>query len=85
MEKQINQLKVLVRELLTSTATGLSHQLKLIDDIQRLGVSYHFETELAEALENIHARLHDGDLDLYNDSLRFRLLRQHGYNISSGM
>ncbi|KAL6205614.1 hypothetical protein ACLB2K_022871 [Fragaria x ananassa] len=84
MEKQINQLKVLVRELLTSTAAGLSHQLKFIDDIQRLGVSYHFETELAEALENIHSRLHDGDLDLYNDTLRFRLLRQHGYNISSG-
>ncbi|XP_004295781.1 PREDICTED: (-)-alpha-pinene synthase-like [Fragaria vesca subsp. vesca] len=81
MEKQINQLKVLVRELLTSTAAGLSHQLKFIDDIQRLGVSYHFETELAEALENIHSRLHDGDLDLYNDTLRFRLLRQHGYNI----
>ncbi|KAL6205615.1 hypothetical protein ACLB2K_022872 [Fragaria x ananassa] len=84
MEQQIAKLKVLVRELLTSTAAGLSHQLKFIDDIQRLGVSYHFETELAEALENIHARLHDGDLDLYNESLRFRLLRQHGYNISSG-
>ncbi|KAL6220688.1 hypothetical protein ACLB2K_008444 [Fragaria x ananassa] len=84
IEKQINQLKVLVRELFTSTASGLPHQLKLIDDIQRLGVSYHFETELAEALENIHVQLHDGDLDLYNDSLRFRLLRQHGYNISSG-
>ncbi|KAL6196427.1 hypothetical protein ACLB2K_032042 [Fragaria x ananassa] len=84
MEQQIAQLKVLVRELLTSTVAGLSHQLKLIDDIQRLGVSYHLETELAEALENIHSRLHGGDLDLYNESLRFCLLRQHGYNISSG-
>ncbi|XP_050370267.1 (-)-alpha-pinene synthase-like [Argentina anserina] len=85
VEEKIDQLKVMVRGLLTSTASGLSHQLKLIDDIQRLGVPYHFQTELGKALENIHAQLigHDSDLDLYYESLRFRLLRQHGYNISS--
>ncbi|XP_062001425.1 (-)-alpha-pinene synthase-like isoform X1 [Rosa rugosa] len=83
MQQQIDELKVLVKgEVFASY--DVSYQLKLIDEIQRLGVAYHFETEIDEALENIYVKYHDdGDVDLYNVSLRFRLLRQHGYNVSS--
>lgn len=67
-----------------------SQKLNLIDAIQRLGVSYHFETEIQEILEQLHKTLHDcdhgheDDDDLQTVALRFRLLRQHGYYISCG-
>jgi hypothetical protein len=69
-----------------------SQKLNLIDVIQRLSVSYHFENEIQEILQQLHkSTLHDShdhedddDDDLYTVALRFRLLRQHGYNISSG-
>ena len=64
-----------------------SQKLNLIDQIQRLGVAYHFETEIEKKLEEINEAsfelIRDGDL--YTVSLLFRLLRQHGYKISCGM
>jgi hypothetical protein len=89
MQKQVEELKVVVRrEVFTNAATGSSHQLKLIDAIQRLGVAYHFETEIEQALERAHTmyhEIHDDDGGaLYNVALRFRLLRRHGYNVSCG-
>ncbi|BBH01872.1 terpene synthase 21 [Prunus dulcis] len=84
---QVDELKEVVRrEVFTTSAGDLSHQLKLIDAIQRLGVAYHFETEIEEALERMHTTFHDHDSDddgdLYNVALCFRLLRQHGHNVS---
>ncbi|CAL8151359.1 unnamed protein product [Prunus armeniaca] len=84
---QVDELKEVVRrEVFTTSAGDLSHQLKLIDAIQRLGVAYHFEREIEEALERMHNTLHDHDSDddgdLYNVALCFRLLRQHGHNVS---
>ena len=68
-------------------------KLDLIDAIQRLGISYHFETEIDEILETIHKDRHvsglidDNNVDdhLHSISLQFRLLRQHGHKISCGM
>ncbi|KAL6283770.1 hypothetical protein ACE6H2_014699 [Prunus campanulata] len=84
---QVDELKEVVRrEVFTTSAGNLSHQLKLIDAIQRLGVAYHFEREIEEALEHMHTTFHDHDSDddgdLYNVALCFRLLRQHGHNVS---
>ena len=91
MQKQVEELKVVVRrEVFTNAASGSSHQLKLIDAIQRLGVAYHFETDIEQALERVKATYDQGihgdddDDDLYNVALRFRLLRRHGYNVSCG-
>lgn len=85
MQKQVEELKQVVRkEVFTDAADDFSHQLKLIDAIQRLGVAYHFETDIEQALERIHATYQDDDGDLYNVALRFRLLRRHGYNVSCG-
>ena len=50
-------------------------------------VAYNFEREIEEALEHIYATYNDNndvDDDLYNVSLRFRLLRQQGFKISCG-
>ncbi|KAI5333429.1 hypothetical protein L3X38_023560 [Prunus dulcis] len=92
-DKQVDELKEMVRRevfisLNAGGDDGFAHQLKLIDAIQRLGVAYHFEREFEEALERIHGAYHDhainddDDGDLYNVALGFRLLRQHGYNVS---
>ncbi|XP_011623138.1 (-)-alpha-terpineol synthase isoform X2 [Amborella trichopoda] len=60
--------------------------LELIDSIQRLGVGYHFEQDIKVALDTIYS---NADIqqswsdDLYATSLAFRLLRQHGYRMSS--
>lgn len=68
-----------------------SQKLYLIDAIQRLGVSYHFENDIEDILKEIyksHCESHVGDSDddeLYVISLKFRLLRQQGYKLSSGM
>ncbi|KAK8517267.1 hypothetical protein V6N12_032463 [Hibiscus sabdariffa] len=47
-----------------------NQKLPFIDAVQRLGVSYHFEKEIED------------DNDLYTTALRFRLLREHGSDVS---
>ena len=63
-------------------------QLELIDNLQRLGLSHHFEGEMKRILEGLYNNDQSGDMwrkeNLYATSLKFRLLRQHGYNISQG-
>lgn len=88
-EQQVEKLKKQVRTKL-DTANNPSQKLELIDSIQRLGLSYHFESEIDEILEQKKNpdHLHSGDGsynydDLHIVSLWFRLLRQRGYNISS--
>ncbi|XP_020416962.1 (-)-alpha-pinene synthase-like isoform X2 [Prunus persica] len=86
-QQEVDNLKEVVRrEVFTTSAGDFSHQLKLIDAIQRLGVAYHFESEIEDALERTHATFRDhafsDDGDLYNVALGFRLLRQHGYKVS---
>ncbi|PIA38403.1 hypothetical protein AQUCO_02800244v1 [Aquilegia coerulea] len=69
-------------------------ELDLIDKIQRLGVAYHFEDEIEYVIQqayndddythfmdqNVHSDKH---ADLCYVSLRFRLLRQAGYYVST--
>ncbi|XP_058220638.1 (-)-germacrene D synthase-like [Rhododendron vialii] len=95
MEMDINtkqnhqQLKENVRKQLVEAQGEYSQQLNLIDAIQRLGVAYHFETEIDQGLHQIYETYHqsghknvNNDEDLYITALSFRLLRQHGYSIS---
>ena len=75
MEEQV-QLKEVVRKMLVGGVDKPLEQMKLIDAIQRLGVSYHFESEIEAALQYIHVNNHvcngkDG-ADLYTVALRFR-------------
>ncbi|XP_068340125.1 (-)-germacrene D synthase-like [Pyrus communis] len=81
LEQHVQELKEEVRRMLTTSPENVSQKLNLIDDIQRLGVSYHFGNEIEESLQKIHKSSYDLD-DLYTAALRFRLLRQQGYNIS---
>ena len=87
-KQQIEELKEEVRkELKKASAVKSAELLKLIDSIQLLGVAYHFEREIEEALKDIfetYSRLVDDNEDLTTSSLRFRLLRQEGYHVPSG-
>ncbi|KAG2708368.1 hypothetical protein I3760_05G189100 [Carya illinoinensis] len=83
--EKVQRLKEKVQSLLMAPVDDISQKLELIDAIQRLGVSYHFESEIDTILQQIHNNDDDtGDSDdLYTVSVRFRLLRQQGYNTPS--
>ena len=86
-EQQLEDLKKEVRRELITAASKPSEQLKFIDAVQRLGVAYHFENEIEQALQSTYDNYHgiaDINDDLYDVALRFRLLRQQGFNISCG-
>ncbi|XP_050220084.1 alpha-copaene synthase-like [Mercurialis annua] len=82
-EQQHEGLRQEVRTLLiTNMKSEPSKLLGLIDAVQRLGVDYHFKSEIKEALQKIFDDDHEIK-DLYTVALRFRLLRQHGIKVSS--
>ncbi|XP_058219949.1 (-)-germacrene D synthase-like [Rhododendron vialii] len=89
MKRNHQQLKEKVRKQLVEAKGEPSQQLELIDAIQRLGVAYHFETEIEKILHHIYETDHqiaqknvNNDEDLYMTALSFRLLRQQGYPVS---
>ena len=88
MEKQTEELKEEIKMELVSTTKDEPEKLRLIDLIQRLGVCYHFENEINNILQQLHhitiTSEKNGDDNPYNMTLCFRLLRQQGYNVSSG-
>lgn len=92
MEK-FQSLKEAVRTMIRNEyekEENTSSALSLVDDLQRLGISYHFVNEIRDVLEKIYSnyfKSHDkwSKMDLNLTSLGFRLLRQHGYHIPQGM
>ncbi|KAG6577414.1 hypothetical protein SDJN03_24988, partial [Cucurbita argyrosperma subsp. sororia] len=87
VEEQAKQFKGEVKKMLISSNRNHFKILNLVDSIQRLNVSYHFENEIDQILEQIYANYReftniDSNDDLYTISLLFRLLRQQGYKIS---
>lgn len=60
-----------------------STKMKLVDEIQRLGVDHHFEEEIGILLDEFSDC--NSNEDLFNTALRFRLLRQNGLPTSSGL
>ncbi|KAK3122686.1 hypothetical protein QOZ80_8AG0616810 [Eleusine coracana subsp. coracana] len=70
--------------ILDSTAScDLIHKLELVDTLQRIGLDYHYKTEIHELLRHVYEDSDGGSDDLYVTSLRFYLLRKHGYTVSS--
>ncbi|KAF7822844.1 putative terpene synthase 2 [Senna tora] len=86
IQQRSQYLKEKVGRLLLEKADHPLEKLKLIDNLQRLGVSYHFESEIEEILEDIHTKHKNTSCfdakDVHTISLCFRLLRQQGYNAS---
>ncbi|GMP97995.1 hypothetical protein CsSME_00046042 [Camellia sinensis var. sinensis] len=78
--KGAEKLKEEVKRMLAEVVDPLGG-LEMIDDLQRLGVFYHFEDEIKRVLDNIRNDDKWNNEDLHSTALQFRLLRQHGYNI----
>ncbi|CAH8361071.1 unnamed protein product [Eruca vesicaria subsp. sativa] len=81
-------LKEKVRKMLDVETKSRLELLELIDDLQKLGVSYHFEVQINNILMDFHCQNGrsgwkcDKEEDLHATSLEFRLLRQHGFEVS---
>ncbi|KAK9155491.1 hypothetical protein Sjap_002971 [Stephania japonica] len=87
-EQEVEMMKEEVKKMLKEAKSEPLKQMNLVDSLQRLGLTYHFEQEIEEAMQELHN--HDINAfiktdDLYNTALYFRLLRQHGYNAPYGM
>ncbi|MBA0624885.1 hypothetical protein Godav_010163, partial [Gossypium davidsonii] len=83
-KERSRKLKEEVRMMLGNVVDPLE-KLELIDTLQRLGLSYHFEAEINNTLKNISSdRISTAAWkkeNLYATALEFRLLRQHGYKV----
>ncbi|KAK1556949.1 hypothetical protein Q3G72_015113 [Acer saccharum] len=82
--RQAKCMKEKVRAMIENVSDQTMDQLELIDTLQRLGVSYHFVTEIEKILEKVYINRNDVTWkkeNLYAVSLEFRVLRQHGYNV----
>ncbi|KAG6534755.1 hypothetical protein ZIOFF_008658 [Zingiber officinale] len=82
MVKRVEELKEQVRNHLFEETHDALQIMNLVDSIQLLGLDYHFEKEIALALRLIY-EADAKNYGLYEVSLRFRLLRQHGYYLSA--
>ncbi|KAJ4979349.1 hypothetical protein NE237_010129 [Protea cynaroides] len=82
------KLKEEVKHRFDDGAFGQVGLLELIDDIQRLGLGYHFEEDIKKALDTIvcmkgmETRTNES---LHATALQFMLLRQHGYEVNQGI
>ncbi|KAI4324235.1 hypothetical protein L6164_023789 [Bauhinia variegata] len=83
--QQRNELKEEVRTMLCTMKNPL-YQLELIDDLQRLGVAYHFKNEINNILNHVYKNVDSlmEEKNLYFTALKFRLLRENVYLISAG-
>ncbi|XP_019155652.1 PREDICTED: (-)-alpha-terpineol synthase-like [Ipomoea nil] len=85
-----DELKERVKNMLKNEEMGEVEKMEMIDELKRLGCSYHFEEEIMEALMDIYMKKKKSsnnykateEKDLYATALEFRVLRQNGFNIS---
>ncbi|XP_047339819.1 terpene synthase 10-like [Impatiens glandulifera] len=82
--KKAAKLKEEVKIMMLEKMETPFEKLEFIDTIERLGVSYHFDKEIESCLDAIYNETNWSNevVDLNETSLRFRLFRQHGYNVS---
>ncbi|KAH7845316.1 hypothetical protein Vadar_000581 [Vaccinium darrowii] len=91
--KEVEVLKEEVNDMLVVNDAGgyksAPEKMVLIDALERLGVSYLFEKEIEENLEDMFKNFEDYSHvfhdDLFMVSLHFRVFRQRGYNLSSSV
>ncbi|KAL1076101.1 hypothetical protein V6Z11_D10G006100 [Gossypium hirsutum] len=85
--RQVEVLKETVKDMLMASTTDPIRNIFLIYSLCRLGVSYHFETEveqqLAHRFDTLSQLIHNNNYDLHTIADMFQVFRFHGYNMSS--
>ena len=80
--RRVNKLKEEVRMMLDKKVDPVN-KLELINLLQKLGLSYHFEEDIKKLLKSIYDNISNNDTwdkeASYVVALKFRLLRQHLY------
>ena len=82
-KRQAQKLIVNVKDLFAEV--DKVEKLELIDKVKKLGLESHFDVEIKEALDIISSTKNKNPSPkeyLYTTALCFRLLRQHGYEVS---
>nr|GMD23008.1 terpene synthase 10-like [Ipomoea batatas] len=83
-----DELKEKVKDMLNNGETKEAKKIEMIDQLQKLDCSYHFEDEINAALMDIYTKKSSNNYksseekDLYSTALEFRVLRQNGFDIS---
>ncbi|QCD87890.1 isoprene synthase [Vigna unguiculata] len=76
-----------VRRMIKDESSDIWHKLELINDVKRLGLSYHYDKEISEALLwfQSSARFNATIVNrsLHETALCFRLLREYGYDVNA--
>nr|QBA83585.1 terpene synthase family protein [Chrysopogon zizanioides] len=85
MKERAQRKKEEVRQIILENfaSSNLVRKLELVDTLQRIGVDYHYKEEIDNLLHSIFDDKDGGSDNLYITSLRFYLLRKHGYGVSS--
>ncbi|KAK7257293.1 hypothetical protein RIF29_31162 [Crotalaria pallida] len=84
---QIETLKKEVSKMIVSANEKPLTKVDLIDSICRLGLQYHFESEIEQVLQQYHNNfVENGEItlegNLHTLALLFRLFRQEGFRVS---
>ena len=86
-ERMLGKLIGEVQGLLSNTADTWE-KLELLDNMEKLGLTYLFEHEIKKVLDTLVSNNNlmnlDGEKDLYNTALFFTVLRKHGFHVSQG-
>jgi hypothetical protein len=87
MKERAKSKKEQVRQIILETVatSNLVQKMELVDTLQRIGLDYHYKKEIDDLLCSVYDDKDGGSDNLYMTSLRFYLLRKHGYGVSSGM
>ncbi|KAK8548640.1 hypothetical protein V6N12_061549 [Hibiscus sabdariffa] len=86
---QVEGLKETVKDMVMDPTTDPLEKVHLINSLCRLGVSYHFESEIEEQLNHLFIilpeLLNDKDYSLHTVALVFQVFRFNGYKMSCGV
>ncbi|XP_065854927.1 terpene synthase 5-like [Euphorbia lathyris] len=84
---KVDAIKEKVKDMLIQSTKELAYNIEFIDLLCRLGVSYHFEGEIDSHLNHIFIILPNiiehCNYELYTLATLFRVLRQHGYKMTT--
>lgn len=87
LKDKAKKMKEYVQRMITNERTEILTVLELIDDIQRLGLGYKYQDEIRGVVSRCVSWMMNNEgttKSLHATALSFRLLRQHGYEVSQG-